>query len=122
VQILYIELHSHNKASVELRYQKLHSQGYEKQILQVSEIEDAIASRTGYLCIYARSCGDWQEIVWLVGWGWALVESGCGGLSGGVVGFGDRQSCEVTAFALGGAARSRGIFDRSHFSNIIYLI
>jgi hypothetical protein len=43
VQILYIELHPHNKASVELRYQNLHSQGYEKQILQISDIEDAIA-------------------------------------------------------------------------------
>ncbi|MFN5725920.1 MAG: hypothetical protein ACK48D_04120, partial [Pseudanabaena sp.] len=42
MQILYIELHSHNKASVELRYQKLNGQGYEKQILRISDIEDAI--------------------------------------------------------------------------------
>ena len=43
MQILYIELHPHNKASVELRYQNLKGQGYEKQILRISDIEDAIA-------------------------------------------------------------------------------
>ena len=43
MQILYIELHPSSETKVELRYQKLHSQGYEKQILRISDIEDAIA-------------------------------------------------------------------------------
>jgi len=42
VQVLYIELHPSSETKVELRYQKLHSQGYEKQILRISDIEDAI--------------------------------------------------------------------------------
>ncbi|MCA6518041.1 MAG: CHAT domain-containing protein, partial [Pseudanabaena sp. M110S1SP2A07QC] len=42
MQILYIELHPSSETKVELRYQKLHSQGYEKQILRISDIEDAI--------------------------------------------------------------------------------
>jgi hypothetical protein len=43
VQILYIELHPSSETKVELRYQKLKGQGYEKQILLISDIEDAIA-------------------------------------------------------------------------------
>ena len=43
MQILYIELHPSSETKVELRYQKLHSQGYEKQILLISEIADLIA-------------------------------------------------------------------------------
>jgi hypothetical protein len=78
VQILYIELHPSSETKVELRYQKLKGQGYEKQILRISDIEDAIA------------LAEREEIIWLVGWGWALVESGGGGLSGGVVGISDR--------------------------------
>lgn len=42
MQILYIELHPHNASSVELRHQNLHSSGYEKQGLQISEIADLI--------------------------------------------------------------------------------
>ena len=42
MQVLYIELHPSSETKVELRYQKLHSQGYEKQILRISDIEDAI--------------------------------------------------------------------------------
>ncbi|MFN5399527.1 MAG: tetratricopeptide repeat protein [Pseudanabaena sp.] len=43
MQILYIELHPSSETKVELRYQKLKGQGYEKQILRISDIEDAIA-------------------------------------------------------------------------------
>jgi tetratricopeptide (TPR) repeat protein len=43
VQILYIELHPSSETKVELRYQKLNGQGYEKQILQISAIADLIA-------------------------------------------------------------------------------
>jgi tetratricopeptide (TPR) repeat protein len=43
VQILYIELHPSSETKVELRYLKLNGQGYEKQILRLSDIEDAIA-------------------------------------------------------------------------------
>ncbi len=43
MQILYIELHPSSETKVELRYQKLNSQGYEKQGLQISEIADSIA-------------------------------------------------------------------------------
>ncbi len=43
MQILYIELHPSSDTKVELRYQNLHSQGYEKQILRISDIEDASA-------------------------------------------------------------------------------
>ncbi len=43
MQVLYIELHPSSETKVELRYQNLHSQGYEKQILRISDIEDAIA-------------------------------------------------------------------------------
>ncbi|TYQ28406.1 hypothetical protein PseudUWO311_05660 [Pseudanabaena sp. UWO311] len=43
MQILYIELHPSSETKVELRYQKLNGQGYEKQILRISDIEDAIA-------------------------------------------------------------------------------
>ncbi len=42
MQILYIELHPSNETKVELRYQNLNSQGYEKQDLQISEIADLI--------------------------------------------------------------------------------
>ena len=41
--ILYIELHPSSETKVELRYQKLNSSGYEKQILQISAIADLIA-------------------------------------------------------------------------------
>ena len=43
MQILYIELHPSSETKVELRYQKLNGQGYEKQILQISAIADLIA-------------------------------------------------------------------------------
>ncbi|MFN4778455.1 MAG: hypothetical protein ACK5L4_22205 [Pseudanabaena sp.] len=43
MQILYIELHPSSETKVELRYLKLNGQGYEKQILRISDIEDAIA-------------------------------------------------------------------------------
>ncbi len=43
MQILYIELHPSSQTRVELRYQKLNTSGYEKQILQISEIADLIA-------------------------------------------------------------------------------
>ena len=42
MQILYIELHPSSETKVELRYQNLHGRGYEKQILQISEIADLI--------------------------------------------------------------------------------
>ena len=43
MEVLYIELHPSSETKVELRYQKLKGQGYEKQILRISDIEDAIA-------------------------------------------------------------------------------
>ena len=43
MQILYIELHPSGETKVELRYQKLKDQGYEKQILLISAIADLIA-------------------------------------------------------------------------------
>ena len=43
MDVLYIELHPSSETKVELRYQKLNGQGYEKQILRISDIEDAIA-------------------------------------------------------------------------------
>jgi hypothetical protein len=42
VQILYIELHPSSETKVELRYHKLKSQGYGKQVLQISEIAGLI--------------------------------------------------------------------------------
>ena len=43
MQILYIELHPSGETKVQLRYQKLKDQGYEKQILLISAIADLIA-------------------------------------------------------------------------------
>ena len=43
MQVLYIELHPSSETKVELRYQNLHSRGYEKQILRISAIADLIA-------------------------------------------------------------------------------
>ncbi len=43
MDVLYIELHPSSETKVELRYQNLHSRGYETQILRISDIEDAIA-------------------------------------------------------------------------------
>nr|WP_242018513.1 tetratricopeptide repeat protein [Pseudanabaena sp. FACHB-1998] len=40
---MYVELHPRSETKVELRYQKLNGQGYEKQILQISAIADLIA-------------------------------------------------------------------------------
>ncbi|NJM28020.1 MAG: hypothetical protein HC856_06860 [Pseudanabaena sp. RU_4_16] len=93
MQILYIELHPSSETKVELRYQKLNSQGYEKQILLISAIADsiALAERDIYVSMPDPVAMGKKLFAWLDGDG-RLVESCFGGLSGGVVGFGDRQS------------------------------
>ena len=71
MQILYIELHPRNEASVELRYQKLNGQGYEKQILQISEIADliALAERDIYVSMSDPVAMGKQLFGWLDGEG-----------------------------------------------------
>ncbi|CAN1208920.1 hypothetical protein TUMEXPCC7403_01765 [Tumidithrix helvetica PCC 7403] len=71
MQILYIELHPSSETKVELRFQKLNSQGYEKQVLQISEIADLIrlAERDIYVSMPDPVAMGKQLFAWLDGTG-----------------------------------------------------
>ncbi|MFM7601018.1 MAG: hypothetical protein ACKO7R_07455, partial [Pseudanabaena sp.] len=71
MQILYIELHPYSQGSVELRYYKLNSQGYESQILQMSAIADLItlAERDTYTLMPAPVAMGKQLFAWIDGAG-----------------------------------------------------